>query len=84
MANLEELKLEYPCEWEYKTILESHHDAKKIIESLVKKEHKIKRSNSSKTGKYQTHIVTIQVKDDDERKSLFEKLKSHKSIKFVL
>ncbi len=84
MANSKELKLEYPCDWEYKTILESHHDAKEIIKNLLSRDHKIKESNSSKKGKYQTHIVTTQVQSDDDRKALFEELKNHKSIKFVL
>ena len=85
MDNSQELKLTYPCKWEYKTVLESHHNISEIVASVLdKREHTIKKSNNSKTGKYQSHTVTTLVHSDDDRKELFEALKQHKLIKFVL
>jgi len=84
VANLKELKLNYPCNWEYKTILEAHHDISEIVSSILNREHKIKKANNSKTGKYQSHTVSTLVHSDDDRKAVFEELRNHKSIKFVL
>jgi len=81
----EKLSLSYPCNWEYKTILESHHNVKDVVKSVLdKREHSIKKSNNSKGGKYQSHTVSTLVHSDDDRKAVFEELKNHKSIKFVL
>ena len=83
--NSQELKLTYPCNWQYKAVLESHHDIKEIAKSVLdEREHSIKKSNNSKTGKYQSHTITTLVHSDDDRKAVFEELKKHKSIKFVL
>ncbi|WP_458700471.1 DUF493 domain-containing protein [Sulfurospirillum sp. 1307] len=81
----EKLKLDYPCNWEYKAICESHHDISQIASDVLdKKEHTIKQSNNSKGGKYTSHTITTLVNSDDERKAIYEELKKHKSIKFVL
>ncbi len=83
--NTKELKLTYPCKWEYKTVLEAHHNIKEIVKSLLdNREHSIKKSNNSKTGKYQSYTVSTLVHSDDDRKAVFEELKNHESIKFVL
>ena len=83
--NSKELKLNYPCKWEYKTVLESQHNIKEIVKSVLDaREHSIKKSNNSKTGKYQSHTVTTLVHSDEDRKAVFEELKNHESIKFVL
>ena len=83
--NLKELKLNYPCKSEYKTVLESHHNIKAIVKSVLDaREHSIKKSNNSKNGKYQSHTVSTLVHSDDDRKAVFEELKNHESIKFVL
>lgn len=83
--NSKELQLNYPCNWEYKTVLESSYDIKEIVKDVLgDKEHSIKKSNNSKTGKYHSHIVSTLVNSDDERKAIFDNLKNHKFIKFVL
>jgi len=85
VENSKELKLQYPCKWEYKAICESHHNIKEIATDVFdKREHSIKKSNNSKGGKYQSHTITTLVHSDDDRKSIYEELKKHKSIKFVL
>jgi len=84
-VNLKELKLDYPCKWEYKTVLESHQDADEIIKTVFcSRKYDIKKSNNSKKGKYQSHTVSTLVHSEDDRKALFDELKNHKSIKFVL
>ena len=52
MENSKELKLQYPCKWEYKAICESHHNIKEIATDVFdKREHSVKKSNNSKGGK---------------------------------
>lgn len=83
--NTKELKLNYPCSWEYKVILESHHNIKQILKGIFNtKEYVLKKSQDSKQGKYQSYTISTIVYSDEERKALFEELKKHKSIKFVL
>ncbi|MBL0686473.1 MAG: DUF493 domain-containing protein [Sulfurospirillum sp.] len=84
-VNLKELKIDYPCRWEYKIVLESNLNIEKITKSIFKnKEYSIKKSNTSKAGKYQSYTVASLVNNNFERKTVFEELKNHKSIKFVL
>ncbi len=83
--NSKDLKLNYPCKWEYKTVLESHYNINEIVKCVLdNREHSVKKSNNSKTGKYQSHTVATLVHSDEDRKAVFEELKNHESIKFVL
>ena len=83
--NTKELKLNFPTTWQYKLIMEKEHDAKKIAKEILKdKEHKIKKSQNSKKGNYTSHTLEVLVDNHEERKAIFEDLKKHKKIKFVL
>ncbi len=83
--NTKELKLDYPTNWKYKIILEKKQNAQQIAKDILKKrEHKIKKSQNSSSGKYTSHSLEVLVHSDDDRKTLFDTLKEHKHIKFVL
>ena len=83
--NIKELNLNFPTIWKYKLIMEKEHDAKKIAKDILKgKEHKIKRSQNSSKGNYTSHTLEVLVDNHEERKAIFEDLKKHKDIKFVL
>lgn len=85
MEHSQELKLEYPCQWEYKLILSSEHDVHLIVKEVIyEREHHVKPSQNSKKGNYSSHTLHILVHNDDDRKMLFHALKAHKHIKFVL
>ncbi len=85
MDNSKELKLDYPCDWEYKAILEAQHDIEEIVKSILdQREHTIRKSQNSKNGKYSSYTIKTLVHNSDDRKIIFETLKQHKSIKFVL
>lgn len=85
MDNSPELELEYPCTWQYKTILEAHHDITGIVKDILdEREHQIKKSQKSKKGTYASYTISVLVHSTDDRKMLFEYFKQHKSIKFVL
>ena len=80
-----ELKLDYPCNWQYKVIVNKEDNAKKIAKDVLKdRVHTIKKSQNSSKGKYTSHSLDILVHSSDDRKALFEELKKHDKIKFVL
>lgn len=85
MEITQELKLDYPCEWEYKLFVPKEHDVHSIIQEIIDERlHTIKPSQASKNGSYMSYSVTLLVHSDDERTTLFQAFKSHQHIKFVL
>ena len=85
MVITQELKLDYPCLWEYKLILDAKHNAEVLArEILDAREHKIHPSKKSANSTYKSYTLALLVHSDDDRKELFHLLKSHKQVKFVL
>jgi len=80
-----ELKLNYPCNWQYKIIVGKNDDIEEIAKDVLKeRSHTIKKSQNSSKGKYSSHSLDILVYSGDDRKALFDTLKKHDKIKFVL
>ena len=87
MVNLCDFKQEpminYPTFWDFKVILEREVRAGELFESILKqREFKYKASNSSKSGKYQSYLLSVYVDSKEDRLSIFAKLKEKS--KFVL
>ena len=81
----EKLELAYPCNWSYKLIgYEKEAIQKAIHDVIVKREHKLTHSNSSKSGKYVSMNLDLVVTNEDERNFIFQALKDHQNIKMVL
>ncbi|MDX9814076.1 MAG: DUF493 domain-containing protein [Sulfurimonas sp.] len=81
----QKLELEYPCLWSYKLIGVCKEDIECAIkEVILEKEHTLKHSNNSKSGKYISMNFELLVHNDDERTYIFDSLKKHDKIKFVL
>ena len=81
----QKLELEYPTLWNYKVIgLEKQAIKQAIKDVILEREHTLKHSNKSKTGKYISMNLEIIVTSDDERNFIFESLKTHTNIKMVL
>ncbi len=80
-----ELKLDYPCNWRYKIITNRDESAKEIAKDVLKQRvYDIKKSQNSSKGKYSSHSLEVLVHSGDDRKALFDALKKHNKIKFVL
>ena len=80
-----ELKLNYPCNWQYKMIIGKDDNAKEIAKDVLKERiHTIKKSQNSSKDKYSSHSLEVLVHSGDDRKALFDALKKHNKIKFVL
>jgi putative lipoic acid-binding regulatory protein len=66
-------------------IVEKDDNAKKIAKEVLKdRTHTIKKSQNSSKGKYSSHSLEVLVHSGDDRKALFDALKKHDKIKFVL
>ncbi len=86
VATLEDKKveIEYPCIWKYKVIIENGKNVKKIVKNQIQKEYKLKFSNKSKSGKYDSYSLELLVQNEDERTYIYENLKKDAQIKMVL
>jgi len=81
----EHLKLEYPCDWEYRVMCLCNKDIEEIVVDVVKdRSFTQKKGNISKTGKYQSYSITLLVHNDDDRVGLFHLFKQHKDVAMIL
>ncbi|WP_373073491.1 YbeD family protein [Sulfurimonas sp.] len=81
----QKLELEYPVNWKYKLISLSKEQIQKAIHDVIlEREHKLKHSNESKTGKYVSMNLELLVHNEDDRNFIYEALKAHQNIKMVL
>ena len=79
------LELEYPCEWEYRVIIDKDNKIDTVVDEVIdKRESKIKKSNKSKNGNYQSYLVSILVHNDDDRTALYDEFKKNDNVKMVL
>ncbi|RUM63724.1 MAG: DUF493 domain-containing protein [Sulfurospirillum sp.] len=86
-VNLEDKKLEltYPCNWDYKVIVHKDCDIHDITKCVFgEREHKVQKSNKSKSDKYHSYKVSTLVHNDDDRKEIFEQLRKDENVKIVL
>lgn len=81
----EQLKLDYPCNWDYRVMCLCDIDIEIVINHVVKdRDFTHTKGNMSKTGKYQSYNVTLLVHSDDDRVGLFELFKKHEHVAMVL
>lgn len=76
-------EISYPCEWDYKVILEKDQYASKLFDELLAPlSYTFKSSNSSKSGKYESYLVSLSVNSEEQRLEIFNKFKA--KAKYVL
>jgi len=79
------LELEYPCNWKYKIVGAERKKLEAAIHSVIlERDHSLKHSNTSKTGKYISLNLDMLVHNEDDRTFIFEALKAHQDVKMVL
>ena len=77
--------IKYPTDWKYKVIgLENDVLRNAIDEVLNAKEYSLSFSNKSKKGKFISLEVSLIVKSEKERDSIFFNLQNHSVIKMVI
>ncbi len=87
MTNNIEAKISYPCSWSYKVIGADKDMVKKAAESVMiahNKEYSLHYAHASRTGKYHSWGIILNVASEMERNFLFAKLKNHPQIKVVI
>lgn len=79
------LELTYPCNWCYKVIATEREALKRAVKEVIQeREHTLKHSNNSKTGKYVSMNLDLLVHNEDDREFIYDALKRHQDIKMVL
>jgi putative lipoic acid-binding regulatory protein len=77
--------LEYPCNWDYKVIINAHCKIKHIIENVIgDRTYKVTKSNNSKDKTYISYKVSLLVHSDEDRVALFHEFKKEDCVKIVL
>ena len=79
------LNLGYPCEWEYRVIGAEPDAIEQAIRDVMgTRDYACGEGRQSDGGKWVTRVVTLTVRDEAERTSLYEQLRSHEAVKIVL
>jgi putative lipoic acid-binding regulatory protein len=78
------VNIDYPCLWNYKVIGSDETKMRAAITNITAGAGNVTASRSSATGKYLVLNVTVQVKDEKTRISIYEALCKEPSVKMVL
>jgi putative lipoic acid-binding regulatory protein len=79
------LKLDYPCNWQYKLVIRQEHNINKILKEILdQREHGVKPSKTSSKGKFKSYTLDMLVHNEDDRKELYQILNDHEHIKMVV
>jgi uncharacterized protein len=79
------LEIEYPCTWGYKVIGSDVDNILSAIEtSALGLDYSVSPSNVSKTGKYVSFNIEVEVPNEVVRDLVFENLQKSEHIKFVV
>ena len=83
--NDERPELEYPCSWGY-TIIGPDAGALRDLAArvLAGREHTVRPSNRSSSGKYLSLVVELEVRDEKDRLGIFALFKADEAVVYVL
>ncbi|AFI05344.1 HP0495 family protein [Helicobacter cetorum] len=75
----------YPCTWDYRVIATTNDESllRKLIETY-KRPFKLELKNTSKTGKFYSFNVSIEVSSELERNEIFQKISHERYVIQVL
>lgn len=77
--------IDYPCIWSYKLICAGGTEARQLVESILgEREFTLLPSQSSSSGKYESHDLSVVVMNDEDRLGIFDGFKNHPAVKFLL
>lgn len=78
-------EIDYPCIWNYKVIGNNVDDILAAVkDSVLGLEYSVRPSNVSRTGKYFSFNISIEVPNEVVRDLVFENLQKNDHIKFVI
>ncbi len=76
--------IEYPCPWNYKLIGTDEAELKTAVAGLITEPHRLAPSNASKTGKYISLNLTVDVTDETHRDAVYNRLSGSPAIRMVM
>jgi len=85
MLEGKKVKLDYPCNWNYKVIINAHCKIDHIVKNVLgERTFKISKSNNSKNKTYMSYKVSLLVHSDEDREEIFHEFKKEDCVKIVL
>jgi len=84
LSDKNEAKISYPCSWSYNIIGLDKDMVKEAITTVTAGEYTLNYAHASRTGKYHSWSLTLEVNSEAERNTLFMALKNHPQIKVVI
>ena len=79
------LDLEYPCPWDYRIIGEDEARIRIAVAGIIGNvQYLLTLANRSQKARYCSLQLTLEVKDEKERLEIFEALREHEDIRYVL
>ncbi|KAA3658937.1 MAG: DUF493 domain-containing protein [Calditrichaeota bacterium] len=80
-----ELKIEYPCVWNYKLIGKEADALRDAVEEVVNKENfLLSLSNKSTKGNFTSFNLAVKVEDEAHRLDVYQRLKNLTEIAIIL
>lgn len=78
-------EIEYPCTWTYRVIAsDAVRTSYAIVERLGARPHRLSEGRTSRTGKYASIELELEVVDAEDRDELFAALSAMAGVRFVL
>jgi len=78
-------KIQYPCDWGFRIIGTHEKLMRQLVAEIVEElEHTLEPSNTSAGGKYVSMLLNMQVRDEEHRNEIHQRLTAHESVKMVL
>ena len=78
-------EIDYPTTWSYQVIGSDEALVRAAVASVVlEREHSLRLTNTSRTGKYISLRLELTVADEDDRLAVFEALAAHAHVRIVL
>lgn len=81
---MERPKIDYPCPWDYQIIGEDEQRLRGAVAVVLEDRYVLTLSHRSQRGRYCSMQLTIEVRDEPHRIQVFEALKDHQDILYVL
>ncbi len=78
-------KIQYPCDWGFRIIGTHEKLMRQLVAEIVEElEHTLEPSNTSAAGKYVSLRLSVQVRDEEHRNEIHQRLTAHEAVKMVL
>ncbi len=78
------LNLDYPCDWTYKIVGRDEEAMQLAVSMVLDREYRLNPSNRSRTGKYLSLEIVLEVRDEDDRRGVGQALHDRDEILFVI